>query len=194
MMDSALERELKLDVELGFRLPDLEGEPIAPRTLLSVYYDTPDYRLARYGVTVRRRTEKRRSRWQVKLPHGAARLELELPSPTTEPAADVRRLLVVFTRGASLVPIATLRTRRSGVVVRRRKRPVAEVVLDAVSVLKGRRVVQRFREVEVELVGSGTEKDLRRIAVRLRAAGAHDGDGRPKVFRALGLDTAARPR
>jgi CHAD domain-containing protein len=194
VMDSALERELKLDVELGFRLPNLEGERLAPRTLVSVYYDTPDYRLARHGVTVRRRTERRRARWQVKLPHGAARLELELQSPTTEPPTDVRRLLVVYTRGTSLVPIATLRTRRSGVVVRRGKRPVAEVVLDAVSVLKGRRVVRRFREVEVELVGSGTEKDLRRIEVRLRAAGAQDGDGRPKVFRALELDAAAKPR
>jgi CHAD domain-containing protein len=100
----------------------------------------------------------------------------------------VRRLLTVYTRGDTLAPIATLLTRRSGVQVRDLRGPVAEVVLDSVSVFEGRRVTRRFREVEVELVGGGTEQDLQHLGAILRAAGARDGDGRPKVFRALDLD------
>ena len=53
-----LERELKLDVEPGFRLPSLPGRPLAPRTFISRYYDTPDHRLARRGVTLRCRIER----------------------------------------------------------------------------------------------------------------------------------------
>jgi CHAD domain-containing protein len=42
----------------------------------------------------------------------------------------------------------------------------------------------------VELVG-GDEAALERLGAMLRAAGATDGDGRPKLFRALGLDFSA---
>ncbi len=188
-MEQTTERELKLEVGRNFRLPRIPGEPLAPRVFVSVYYDTSDHRLARHDVTLRRRTEQRRHRWQVKLPRGAARLELELRAPATEPRDELRRLLVVYTRGAALAPIATLLTRRSGVMVRDLRGPVAEVVLDAVSVFEGRRVARRFREVEVELVG-GTEQDLESITGMLRAAGARESDGRPKLFRALDLDVS----
>ena len=86
------------------------------------------------------------------------------------------------------MPIATLRTRRTGVLVRERGKPVAEVVLDSVSVLDGARVKRRFREVEIELVGEGSREVLERLGATLRARGAVESDGRPKVFRALGLD------
>ena len=46
---TTLERELKLDVDPGFALPDLGGRPLPPRTLTSTYYDTPDRRLFRVG-------------------------------------------------------------------------------------------------------------------------------------------------
>ena len=193
-MHSVIERKLKLDVGPRFRLPELPGQSLPARTFVSVYYDTPDHRLARHGVTVRRRTEKRRPRWQVKLPHDAARLELELESSAPAVPEEVRRLLVAYTRGESLVPVATLRTRRSGVRVSSLQGPVAEIVLDVASVLEGPRVAQRFREVEVELTERGVEEDLDRIGALLRAAGARDGDGYPKVFRALGLDVLAKDR
>jgi len=186
-MKETLERELKLDVGLRFRLPKLPGEPLPRRMFVSVYYDTSDHRLARQGVTVRRRTEKRQHRWQVKLPRGAARMELELLGQPTVIPLELLRLLSVYIRGATLTPIATLLTRRSGVLVRDLRGPVAEVVLDSVSVFEDRRVTQRFREVEVELVG-GDERSLEHLGAMLRAAGATDGDGRPKVFRVLGLD------
>lgn len=187
-MKQTLERELKLDVEPGFRLPRLPGRPLVPRTFVSRYYDTPDHRLARHGVTLRCRIENRRPLWQVKLPRQAARLELELPGSALRLPDEVGHLLHVYTRGAELGPIATLRTRRAGVLVRERGHPVAEVVLDSVAVLDGRKVKRRFREVEVELVGAVDAEVLERLGARLREAGAVESGGTPKVFRALGLD------
>ena len=187
-MKQTLERELKLDVEPGFRLPRLPGRPLAPRVFVSRYYDTPDHRLARHGVTLRCRIEKRQPLWQVKLPRSAARLELELPGSSVRLPDEFGRLLRVYTREAVLGPIATLRTRRTGVLVHEQARPVAEVVLDSVAVLDGRTVKRRFREVEVELVGSGDEEVLERVGALLRAGGARESEGTPKVFRALGLD------
>jgi len=67
---------------------------------------------------------------------------------------------------------------------------VAEVVLDTVAVLEQGRVVRRFREIEGELL-TGDEATLERIRQALRAAGAVDGDGRPKVFQALGIEPAS---
>jgi hypothetical protein len=63
---------------------------------------------------------------------------------------------------------------------------VAEVVVDAVTVLNGRRTVQRFTEVEVEAAG-GDDEAVRRIEKTLRKAGAEPGDPRPKVFQVLNL-------
>jgi CHAD domain-containing protein len=51
-MKQTIERELKLDVEPGFRLPTLPGRPLAPRAFVSRYHDTPDHRLARHGITL----------------------------------------------------------------------------------------------------------------------------------------------
>jgi CHAD domain-containing protein len=194
LVKQTLERELKLDVEPGFRLPRLPGRRFVPRVFVSTYFDTSDHRLARRGITLRCRTEKQRHRWQVKLPRGAARLELELPGAPTRVPDELRRLLTVYTRGADLAPIAALRTRRSGVLVHELRRPVAEVVLDSVAVLEGRKVTRRFREVEVELLGAGDEKVLERLGALLRAHGATESDGLPKVFRALGLDVAVEPK
>lgn len=72
VMKHTLERETKLGVERGFRLPDLPGEPIKPRTFTSTYFDTEDHRLARSGITLRYRTEARAGVWQLKLPGTAA--------------------------------------------------------------------------------------------------------------------------
>jgi CHAD domain-containing protein len=101
-------------------------------------------------------------------------------------------LVTVLARGAPLVPVATLRSRRQGVLVRDARGPVAEVVLDSVQVLSGPSAVKRFREIEVELTG-GDESDLERLEQALRAAGATDGDGRPKLLRALDIEPAPPP-
>jgi CHAD domain-containing protein len=184
-----VERELKLTPGPGFAFPELDGEPFEPRVFTSTYADTEDLRLARAGVTLRRRVEKGKGLWQLKLPHGAARLELEAPGGPARPPAELADLVFGIARGRPLRPVAKLRSRRSGILVRDGDRTLAEVVLDAVTVMDGGRAQGGFRELEIELL-DGDEKALRRLEKQLRRAGAENGDARPKLFQALGLDVA----
>lgn len=181
-MRETLEREIKLAPREGFVLPELGGERLPTRVFVSTYHDTTDLRLARHGVTFRHRVEDGTGLWQLKLPRGAARIELELPGPPAHPPAEMLALLPAYLRGAALVPVARLRTRREGV-----RAQGAEIVDDNVSVLEGQRVARRFRELEVELL-EGDERTLRRLEKELRRAGAEEaGSQKPKLYRALDL-------
>ena len=182
-----LEREVKLRAGDEFRLPELGGEAIEPRVFVSTYHDTADHRLARRGVTLRHRVEHGKGLWQLKLLRDNARLELESEGGPGSPPDEMMDLLVAHLRGAALVPIARLRTRREGV-----RADGAEIVHDTVAVLDHQRVTRSFEELEVELL-DGDEKTLRRIEKELRRAGAADGERRPKVFQALDLDFQAEP-
>ena len=190
------ERELKLAVPPGFALPELPGEPLAAKTFTSTYHDTADRALARAGITLRRRVQDRRGLWQLKLPGDGERLELEAPGGPSAPPEQLTTLLVGVLRGRALEPAAVLRTRREGIRARENGRSVADVTIDTVSVLDGRRIRERFVELEVEALAGGVDAlpGLERV---LLAAGAEPGDGRPKAFRALGhfpVDQATPPR
>ena len=181
-MKETLEREVKLSPGDGFVLPELGGELQPTRRFTSTYHDTADLALARHGVTLRHRVEGGAGVWQLKLPRGAARAELEQAGPPARPPLELSALLVAFLRGRDLEPVVRLRTRRETVRV-----DGAEVVDDFVSVVVGQRVTTRFRELEVELVG-GEERTLERLAEELRRAGATtSSELRPKLYRALGL-------
>jgi CHAD domain-containing protein len=193
---ATLERERKLTAAPGFQLPPLPGDPLPGRELSSTYHDTSDLRLAAGGITLRHRIERGHGAWQLKLPHGEDRLELEFDGGPRAVPAEVLELLSAHLRGSRPAPIARLRTRRAGILVRDGERKVAELVTDAVSVFEGRRIVRRFEEIEVELV-DGDTADLRGIVRELRRAGAADTDARPKLFQALDLPApgpAVRPR
>ena len=185
-MKNFVERELKLSAEPTFTLPPSLGKSLPTRRFTSKYYDTSDYRLAYAGITLRRRTEQGTGVWQLKLPLACARRELEVPGPPGLPPAPLQELLLAHLRSKPLTEIACLRTQRSGVRATNRDGSVADVTLDQVSVLDGRRAVRRFREIEVELV-SGKAGILTELEEALRKAGAEDHDGRPKLFRALDL-------
>ncbi|HUP31850.1 MAG TPA: CYTH and CHAD domain-containing protein [Gaiellaceae bacterium] len=177
-----LEREVKLRADADFRLPELGGEPLEPRLFVSTYHDTADHRLARRGITLRHRSENGKAFWQLKLPRGRARLELERAGGPAAPPEELLGLLAGHLRGESLVPVARLRTRRIGI-----RADGAEVVHDHVDVLEHQRVTRTFDELEVELL-DGNEKTLRRLERELRRAGAATGETRPKLFQALDLD------
>ena len=189
-MKETLEREIKLAPEEGFVLPELGGRRMPTRVFTSTYHDTADLRLARHRITFRHRVEDGAGVWQLKLPRGAARLELELGGPPARPPVELLDLLTAYLRGAALAPVARLRTRREVVLARG-----AEIVDDSVAVLVGQRISQRFREVEVELI-DGDEKALGRLAKELRKAGAHESEElQPKLYRVLGLNGApTRPK
>jgi CHAD domain-containing protein len=193
-MDTSLEREVKLDLDGAFELPDLPGRPLESRVFTSTYYDTPERSLARVGITLRRRLENGVSRWQLKLPRdGAARAEVEVLGGPVGPPAELASLLVAHRRHGPLEQIATLRTRRSGVRVADGERALADVTVDSVVVLDAGRTAGSFVELEVELV-DGDEADLQRLSRELRSAGARRSDGKPKVMRLLDLSPVRLPR
>ena len=192
-----LEREVKLGAGPAFHLPDLNGvldgvtvTPPEAARLETVYYDTPDLRLARWSVSLRYRAGEG---WTLKLSPAVQQGLLERDEitfqggPKKPPAAAVA-LVRAYVRKADLVPVARLST------IRRRVRlvgingaRVAEVVDDEVSVRDGRRVAARFREIEVEVAGAeGNEAIVAPLVGRLRAAGAGAPDPTPKHIRALG--------
>jgi len=189
------EREAKLSPPPGFRLPDLDGcGGLAavgrdPLLLQATYFDTDDLRLARAGASLRYRNH---DGWTVKLPgvfvdgmlvRGEHRVEGRVGTP---PGAAVD-LVRAYVRTAPLGPVARLRTRRARIdLVDQDGKPQAEVVDDEVSVLDGRRVAARFRELEVEIVEDAPVSLANEVVGRLRDAGAGDPDPTPKIVRALG--------
>ncbi len=193
-MKAVLEQELKLRPGPDFRPLELPGKEIAEQTLISTYFDTDDLRLAAAAVTLRRReTDGQSPVWQLKLPSGDDRRELEWEAAGPAIPEPIGRLLVAYTRRQPLGRIATLRTRRSGVLVREHGVDLAEVVEDAVDVVEDGRTLRSFEEIEVELV-DGDREALRTLEKILRGAGAIDADGRPKLFQALELDQTSEPR
>lgn len=184
------EQELKLDAPAGFRLPPLGGRPLAPRVFTSIYYDVPGESLAAVGITLRRRTENGRGVWQLKLP-ADSRLELEAEGGPGQPPEELVALLHAHLRRGPLERVAELRTHRSGELVARNG-TTAEVTADEVTVLDSREECEQFVEVEIEL-REGSPDGLDEIADELVSAGAEQGSGLPKLFRALGRLPACGP-
>jgi len=197
-----LEEERKYEVDAAFRLPDLsecapeDGRLVVrpPQKLRATYYDTADLRLARSGASLRFRRGDDEP-WTVKLPTDAPGVRNEI-SMAGGPAAVPERLLdlvTVYARGAPMAPVTVLSTvRRAYQLCDREDRVAVEVVDDAVSVLEGRRVALKFREIEVERK-AGKAKLLDRVEVALRDAGAVAGEFTPKHTRALGLPAMEPP-
>jgi CHAD domain-containing protein len=204
------EDELKFTVHALFALPDLAApdDGIASvverpkQSLRATYYDAPDLRLAREGITLRHRSGEGSPVWTLKLPAGVSggggqgnsagaagglsRDELNVPGPAREVPTELADLLIAWLRGAPVGPVATLRTSRSTwVLCGPAGEELAEVVDDSVSVLEGRQVLERFREIEVELVGLGGDATAE-VRRRLVEAGANEANPLPKVVRALG--------
>ncbi|MCU1378092.1 MAG: hypothetical protein JWN29_1075 [Acidimicrobiales bacterium] len=205
-----IEHEVKLAVWPGFVLPPLDhvadgvlAVPVGEKRQDAVYFDTPDLRLARSGITLRHRSD---DGWTLKLPDDAAikgglsRTEIMFAGDHKAVPPELQSRTASRVRSAVLGPVARLQTlRRRTDLIDAEGAVVAEVVDDEVSVLDGRRVALRFREVEVELREGGEPRMLDEVVARLRAAGAGAPDPTPKVMRALGpraqteADLADRP-
>jgi CHAD domain-containing protein len=206
---SHLEREVKLGVPPGFRMPELAGTtgdlvivPDADRTLVTTYWDTNDLRLARWGCQLRHRVDDADPSalpWTVKLPvggQGEALVRREhsfAGGPGLPPAAAVD-LVRAYVRSAGLRPVATLRTlRRRLALADRRGEAAGEIVDDEVSALDGGDVATSFREVEIEAGSALDERTMGQVVARLREAGAGRPSRVPKPVRALGARAAGLP-
>ncbi len=187
-MSAVLEREVKL--RPGTASTDLSaiGRELEPRVLWSRYLDTEDLRLAETGISLRRRELEGAAPdsavWQLKLPSGRDRCELEWPSASEAAPPEITRLLLGVTRGRPLVSVATLRQHREGVAVESRGRTLAIVTHDRVEVVRDGDRVGGFDELEVELV-DGDRETLKRMVRKLRKHGARKADGRSKIQQAL---------
>jgi CHAD domain-containing protein len=198
-----IEREVKLAVPPGFVLPDLDGEiqglsarPEPSRQMRTTYFDTPDLRVARWGCSLRHRSDegwtvKLPAVSQVKLPAGSqgkllVRDEHTFPGSASRPAPEAVDLLLAYLRTQEVAPVARLRTVRQRTELRDPiGELVGEVVDDEVSVMSGRKVADRFREIEVEARDGLTDELLEQVLARLREAGAGEAQT-PKHLRALG--------
>ena len=200
MAEVGIERELKLSVWPGYGLPDLgdliDGGSVSDRQeqhLDAAYYDTPDLRLLRRGVTLRfRRGEPPGDVWTARLPSGtpAVRLdrrEITFPGGASSVPAALAELVRGWALGSPLTPVARLRTVRRRVTLNDADGlPQAVVDDDEVSILRGGRVAARFRELEVELLAEVQPGLMPIVAERLQSAGAQPVDQVPKLVRALG--------
>jgi CHAD domain-containing protein len=200
-------RETERKYEAGsapFALPSFDGLPgvasvsdVRQDTLEAEYYDTGDLRLIGAGVTLRRRAGGADEGWHLKLPAGQdTRRELRRPltdHDTTIPA-ELTELVLAYTRGEPLRPVAHISTvRRSQTLLGPDGRSLAEVAADDVTSesLGQTTTITSWQEAEVELTGGGM--DLLKAADRLlRRSGLRPASTPSKLARAL-ADRLAGP-
>jgi CHAD domain-containing protein len=159
------------------------------RKLHNTYFDTPGAGLRLFGITLRRRIGGSETGWQLKIPSGSARTELQsgsrektLPPPLTEGVAGLLA-------GESLDPVATIVTARTAYqLLNADDELVLEIADDHVQSgpPDGKSMLHSWRELEVELGPAGKKKDLKRATKLLLNAGASPGTTRNKLDRALG--------
>jgi CHAD domain-containing protein len=198
----AIEIEDKFDVPPDFQIPDFNGVAgsadavsLVSNRLVALYFDTPDFRLATHGITLRRRRGGDDAGWHLKLPKAKGVRE-EVTHPLTRSARivppELAELVHAYTRGRPLLKVAELETLRQVTSLRDADgRPLLEVADDHVkgtvfgTVSEEDRQVARWREVEAELVG-GDEGVLKRVGKILRKAGATPAASQNKLARLLG--------
>ncbi len=204
MASTHLEVERKYDPGAQTTLPDLTRLPAVARAaaperheLEAVYYDTEDLRLAAGRITLRRRTGGDDEGWHLKVPRAAGdRQEVRLPlgRPGAGAPAQLRSALLAFTRGAPLVPVATLHTSRT---VRRLLAEdgscLAEVCEDDVKAFDAAttHALLAWREWEVEVV-DGDKELLDHVDGLMDSVGVAPAEAPSKLARVLG-DRVTRP-
>lgn len=199
-LPGAIEREVKLEVDDTYVVPDLgEGGAIRVDVLPALgldatYFDAPDLRLLDLGITVRRRTGEG-TKWTVKFPTaeqaaagGLARREIDIVSADLDPPSTVTDLVQSSLDDADLAPVARLESRRERLGLRSRDGvALGELYDDRVTAHSSAGAVVTFREVEVEFGAEADTALVELVVERLRVAGARPSVGQPKVERALTL-------
>jgi CHAD domain-containing protein len=208
MAVSVNETETKYEATADAVLPSLAALPTVAairgpqvQQLDAEYYDTEDLRLLRAGITLRRRRGGNDAGWHLKLPVGPkapdSREEIRLPlgNAGRRVPRELADLVRARTRGAALVPVATISTvREVTTLVDERGESLAEVADDrvAAAVAQEDRPSDRWREIEVELTGGG--RDLLAAADKLlRRAGFRRSARSAKLERVLSARLPKQP-
>jgi CHAD domain-containing protein len=197
------EREDKFKVARGWALPELArfvppGGRVreAVQQLDSRYFDTADGALRSLGITLRRRKDDGEVGWQLKVPNGSARNELQSRSQSESIPRSLADALAGLRDDQELAPVADIATtRRAHRVEDESGGLLFELADDEVSATTpGQETTPHgWREVEVELGPAGTKKILKRVRQWLQKAGATLDTGGTKLDHALALAAAADP-
>ncbi len=165
------ETELKLwlraeDAAVFAALPRLRRARPHREKLRSIYFDTPDFRLAERGVALRVRRAGRRWLQTLKTEGekgGGLSKRLELETAVSGPAPDFSRLPAAVADGlipvnlrAALAPVYETRFQRTAWNLRAPDRSRVEVALDVGEILAGGKS-EALCEVELELKSGSAE-------------------------------------
>jgi inorganic triphosphatase YgiF len=191
------EQEIKIPVDPGFVLPDLDG--VVPGTravdrglveLSATYWDTDHLTLLGAQLGLRHRSAAGEDgRWTLKagarhVGLAVSREETDFPGPADEPPEAAIAMIRETVGDVELRPVASLVTIRHTVDLVAGETRCAEVADDVVSVRLEERTIQTFREVEVELFDADAAL-IDAVMTVLHGAGAGDPDSTPKYVRAL---------
>jgi CHAD domain-containing protein len=202
------EVEHKFRVHGLFRIPDLSTVTAVSAVdddgtieLESAYYDTADLRLAREGMTLRRRAGGDDAGWHLKVPVAGTvetRDELRLPLDAGDvgtPPPELLHTVRAIVRQSPVDLVATLRTTRRKLLLSSGSgEPAAELVDDTVSVVDGSgHVAARFRELELEERDGAAAELVEEVTEALVGSGAIGGEFVSKAARALGPQATAAP-
>jgi inorganic triphosphatase YgiF len=166
------EQEDKFDVDADWVLPPIadlvpDGGRLDQdvRRLENTYFDTPGAGLRLFGVTLRRRVGGSETGWQLKVPNGTARNELQSGSRAKKLPAALADGVRGLRAGESLVQVATIVTTRTAYrILDAHDQLVMEIADDQVEsgLPDGESMLHSWREMEVELGPAGKQKDLKR--------------------------------
>jgi CHAD domain-containing protein len=94
------------------------------RSFTATYVDTPDRRLTRAGIPLRRRVEKGQSIWEARI----GETTVSAPGGPAQPPAELRRVLAALLRGADVVQVARVRRGKNDVALLDGQRVLASYV------------------------------------------------------------------
>ncbi len=205
-MTSAARDEIKRKYEVASSavFPELDGRGGVTRVgqpaeheLEAVYFDTPGLDLARWGVTLRRRTGGEDAGWHLKVP-GGRDTRAEFPIPLGRAVKTVPNRLLdpvrAIVRDRPVRPVAQISTRRREYSLLSEDGTVAAVACDdrvhAQNLIDGSGPVE-WREWEVELVDADRAL-LDSVERDLLGAGASPASAASKLHRTLGESVPSR--
>jgi CHAD domain-containing protein len=163
---------VELSASEHFELPALQGRATPARFFTETYYDTAGGRLGRAGFMLSRRVENGKSIWRLTVVcDGTSTLDVEAAGGPAEPPEELSELITAASAGFTIVPVARLRTRSTGLRVKAGSRSLARIDVARIAVLDAQRVTRTFCEIRIEpLAADRTE--LVRLEKALKKAGA----------------------
>jgi CHAD domain-containing protein len=193
-------RSLTLSAWPGFRLPAplapwIETGPARLTTTDTRFADTADLRLTRMGIElVHDGLDQGPAVWSLVVHGPGLRAQRQIEGNASTVPAALSEAVAGAARGAPVDIVAHLRAhRRTSELRDPGGRPLGTITDIEITVLHGRRVALRSRELEVDALAEAPSSLVATVATALQAAGAAPADPTPSLVRALGPRALAPP-